>query len=60
MDMIKTARTKRTETKMAKTSMALPLDLWTAFRIEALKRGMDAQDLVAEALAAFLKKGGSK
>lgn len=43
-----------------KTSMRLPVDLWTETRIRAIKEGRDAQDLVAEALAAYLKKGGSK
>jgi len=46
--------------KTIKTSFRLPSDLWTAARIEALKRGVDAQDIVAEALAQYLKKGGAK
>lgn len=56
-----TPRPKRKiQTPRMKTSLSLPVDLWTAARIEALKRGIDAQDLVAEALAAHLKKGGTK
>ncbi len=43
--------------KMAKTSLALPADLWTAARIRALQEGVDAQDLVARALEAYLKRG---
>ncbi len=42
----------------AKTTMSLPSDLWKQTKIEAIKRGVDAQDLVAEALAQYLKKGG--
>ena len=41
--------------KMAKTSMALPTDLWTEARIRALQEGIDAQTLVAKALALYLK-----
>ena len=43
-----------------KTSLRLPGDLWTRTRIRALEEGRDAQDLVADALAAYLKKGGSR
>jgi hypothetical protein len=46
--------------KRVKTSMALPEELWRTARIRALQEGVDAQDLVARALAAYLKKGGSK
>lgn len=46
--------------KTSKTSFRLPSELWTAVRIEALKRGCDAQDIVAQALSDFLKKGGSR
>jgi hypothetical protein len=56
----KDTKAKKTEPKKVKTSLSLPPGLWTAARIEALRRGIDAQDLVAEALAAHLKKGGSK
>ena len=49
-----------TEPKLIKTSMRLPADLWIETRIRAIKEGRDAQDLVAEALAAYLKKGGTK
>jgi hypothetical protein len=48
------------EVKMVKTSLRLPADLWTAARIRALERGIDAQELVAEALRMLLKSGGSK
>jgi hypothetical protein len=56
----KNTKAKQTEPKLMKTSMRLPVDLWTETRIRAIKEGRDAQDLVAEALAAYLKKGGSK
>ena len=46
--------------KTSKTSFRLPSDLWTAVRIEALKRGCDAQDIVAHVLTEFLKRGGSQ
>ena len=58
--MAKSPKANKVGPQMMKTSMSLPVDLWTAARIEALKRGIDAQDLVAEALAAHLKKGGTK
>jgi predicted DNA binding CopG/RHH family protein len=46
--------------KTAKTTMRLPADLWRETKIQAIKRGVDAQDLVAEALAQYLKKGGAR
>lgn len=46
--------------KTAKTTMRLPTDLWKETKIEAIKRGVDAQDLVAEALARYFKKGGER
>jgi hypothetical protein len=47
--------------KVLKTSMALPAELWTAARIRALQEGIDAQDLVARALEAYLKgKAGTR
>jgi hypothetical protein len=58
--MIASPKTKQTKPKLMKTSMRLPVDLWTETRIRAIREGRDAQDLVAEALAAYLKKGGSK
>jgi hypothetical protein len=53
-------KVKQAGPKLTKTSMRLPVDLWTETRIRAIREGRDAQDLVAEALAAYLKKGGSK
>jgi hypothetical protein len=47
--------------KRLKTSLSLPADLWTEARIRALREGIDAQDLVARALEAYLRtKGGAK
>jgi hypothetical protein len=48
-------RKEKAMVKRVKTSMALPAELWTAARIRALQDGIDAQDLVARALAAYLK-----
>ncbi len=58
--MTKKAKAKKVGPQKVKTSMSLPPDLWTEARIEALKCGMNAQDVVAKALAAYLRKGGSK
>ena len=44
----------------AKTTMSLPAELWAQTKIEAIKRGVDAQDIVTEALAQYLKKGGAR
>ena len=46
--------------KTAKTTMSLPADLWKQTKIEAIKRGVDAQDIVAEALTQYFKKGGTR
>jgi predicted DNA binding CopG/RHH family protein len=44
----------------SKTTMSLPAELWKQTKIEAIRRGLDAQDIVAEALAQYLKKGGAR
>ena len=49
---------KMRERKMVKTSLSLPEDVWKAARIKAIERGVDAQDIVAEALEKYLGKGG--
>ena len=41
-----------------KTSLRLPDELWKKARIEAIRRGIDAQDIVAEALEHYFQKGG--
>jgi hypothetical protein len=46
--------------KRVKTSLSLPEELWKSARIRALQDGMDAQDLVARALEAYLRKGGAR
>ena len=46
--------------KRVKTSLALPEELWKSARIRALQEGVDAQDLVARALEAYLRKGGPR
>ena len=45
---------------MVKTSLRLPEDLWKAVRIKAIERGVDAQEIVADALAAYMRKRGAK
>jgi hypothetical protein len=48
---------------MVKTTMKLPEPVWKAIRIRAIEEGRDAQDLVADALAAYLsaaKRGGAR
>jgi len=46
--------------KMAKTSLNLPEDLWKAAKIRAIELDVDLQDLLAEALRDYLRKGGAK
>lgn len=58
--MTKSAKQDKAGTKRMKTSLSLPLELWTAARIRALEVGVDAQDLVAKALAEYLRKGGRR
>jgi len=48
------------EQKSVKTSPRLPDRLWKKARIEAIRRGIDAQDIVAEALDYYFLKGGSR
>lgn len=38
-----------------KTSVALPRELWKAAHVRALDENLDLQDVIAEALAAYLK-----
>ena len=46
--------------KTTRTSITLPVDLWNAARIEAIKRNVNAQDIVAEGLRLYFRKGGAK
>ena len=48
------------EQDSVKTSLRLPDELWKKARIEAIRRGVDAQDIVAEALAQYFKQGGKQ
>ena len=50
------------EGKTIKTSMRLPEHLWILTRILAIKRRVDAQDIVTDALGLYFKsgKGGAK
>jgi hypothetical protein len=40
-----------------KTSIALPRKLWREAHIRALDEGLELQELIAKALAAYLKGG---
>ena len=46
--------------KKVKTSLSLPEGLWRTTRIRAIEQGVDAQDLVAAALEAYLRKGDAR
>jgi hypothetical protein len=39
----------------SKTTISLPSDLWKRVKIEAIRRGVDAQDIVADALQGWMK-----
>jgi len=40
-----------------KTSIRLPRELWKRAHVRAMDEGKDLQDVIAEALAAYLKGG---
>ena len=46
--------------KRFKTTLSIPPELWKEAKIEALRRDIDATDIVILALEAYLKKGGAK
>jgi hypothetical protein len=48
--------------RTTKTSIEIPEEIWRAAKIRAMDEKKNFQDIVAEALAAFLKpkKGGPK
>ncbi len=46
--------------KMTRTSLRLPESLWKAVRIKSIEDGIEAQQIVADALAAYMRKGGVK
>jgi hypothetical protein len=48
------------DNETAKTTLRLPKKLWHEVRLKALNDGRTAQEIVIEALEAFLKKGGRK
>jgi hypothetical protein len=57
------AKRESPKAQTTKTSLMLPKPLWTSIKIRALQEERDAQDLVAEALADYLrrvKKGGDR
>jgi hypothetical protein len=43
-----------------KTSLRLPKTLWDEARMQAIREGRNAQEIVADALRAYLKKGGAR
>jgi predicted DNA binding CopG/RHH family protein len=43
--------------QLVKTTLRIPAALFKAAKIRAVERGMTLQDVLAEALAAYLKKG---
>ena len=51
---------KEPQTKYVKTSLRLPEDLWREAHIRALDERTDMQVIVARALEAYLRKGGSR
>ena len=53
-------RPRKAEVDMVKTSLKLPRKLWRAAHIRALDDGTQLQEVIARALAAYLKKGGAK
>ena len=44
----------------ARVSIRLPVELWKKTQIEAIHRGVNAQDIVAEGLGLYFKRGGAK
>lgn len=43
-----------------KVTTTLSADLWKALQIEAIKQGRDANDIIEELLASYLKKTRKK
>jgi predicted HicB family RNase H-like nuclease len=46
---------KAAERETVKTSIRLPKELWREVRLAAVQQDLDLQDLVVEALRAYLK-----
>jgi hypothetical protein len=44
--------------KPMRTTLYLPTELWKQAKIEAIKKNVNATDIVVWALEAYLKKGG--
>jgi hypothetical protein len=47
-----------TKQDTVKTSIRLPRQLWKKAHVRAMDERKDLQDVIAEALAAYLKEGG--
>lgn len=45
---------------MTKCTIKLPTDIWLEAKHRALDDGRDFQDIVADALRSYLKKGGAR
>jgi len=45
------------KTKTIRTTLYIPPELWKATKIEAIKKDVDATDIVVWALEAYLRKG---
>lgn len=50
-------RKRDADAAKVKTSVALPRELWKAAHMRALDESRDLQDVIAAALAAYLKAG---
>jgi hypothetical protein len=50
----------KTRKANTKTSLAIPHELWTRFRMQALAEHRPAHKIVAELLTAYLAKKGAK
>jgi hypothetical protein len=46
--------------EMTKCTLKLPTDVWMASKHRAIDEGRDFQDIVADALRAYLKKGARR
>ena len=51
---------KDAESEYVKTSLKLPADLWREAHIRALDERTEIQVIIARALDAYLRKGGSR
>jgi hypothetical protein len=57
--MKKTQRGAGAKVKLVSVGVRLPEDLWREARMRAVERGIPAQDVVANALSAYLRRSKS-